>query len=184
MSESRTALLREIFAQGFRTPDRRHKEAPPVVPAEMFFAGNEDNECIAANLEDHPGVDFFQSKLAAIAAKQELAAVLVNIYDLDSVMQRTSTYSRLPLKKWFRSGLRIYVPTGLRRAGHTESPGNTRKRRKANVGGGCPGTSPKSTHPSGCVTARRLTPESGENYAVLLSGALWDRDLVGYRGER
>jgi hypothetical protein len=91
VSDGRAALLREIFAQGFRTPDWRHAEPPPVVPAEMFFADNEDDECIAVNLEDHPGVEFFRSKLAAIAAKPEVAAVLVNIYDLDPVI-----YGRWP----------------------------------------------------------------------------------------
>lgn len=85
-SKRRAALLREIFAQGFRTPDWRHKEPPPVVPAEMFFADNDDNECIAANLDNHPGVGFFRTRLADIAAKPDVAAVLVNIYDMDPVI--------------------------------------------------------------------------------------------------
>lgn len=85
-SKQRAALLREIFAQGFRTPDWRHKEPPPVVPAEMFFADNDDNECIAANLDNHPGVGFFRTRLADIAAKPDVAAVLVNIYDMDPVI--------------------------------------------------------------------------------------------------
>ncbi len=51
-------MLREVFAQGFRTPDWRHKEPPPVVPAELFFADNGDNECIAINLDDHLALAF------------------------------------------------------------------------------------------------------------------------------
>ena len=86
MSKNRAALLTEIFAQGFRTPDWRHKEPPPVVSAELFFDQNDDNDCIAVNLDDHPGVGFFRDKLKEISSNPEVAAVLVNIYDLDPVI--------------------------------------------------------------------------------------------------
>lgn len=93
VSKSRSALLREVFAQRFRTPDWRHKEPPPVVPAELFFADNGDNECIAINLDDHPGIGFFRDKLQEIAAKPEVAAVLVNIYDLDPIIDGAWPYA-------------------------------------------------------------------------------------------
>ena len=86
MSKNRVALLTEIFAQGFRTPDFRHKEPLPVVSAELFFTENGDNESIAVNLDDHPGIEFFRERLEEIAAHPEVAAVLVNIYDLDPVI--------------------------------------------------------------------------------------------------
>jgi len=86
MADNRVALLTEIFAQGFRTPDWRHKEPPPVVAAELFFTDNNDNESIAVNLDDHPGIDFFRDKLKEISSSPDVAAVLVNIYDLDPVI--------------------------------------------------------------------------------------------------
>ena len=84
--EPRTKLLRTIFQQGFRTPDWRHKQPPPVVTVDEFFDGNTDNDSIAVNLTDHPGVSFFHDKLKVIGARPDVKAVLVNIYDLDPVI--------------------------------------------------------------------------------------------------
>ncbi|MCI4569480.1 hypothetical protein [Lysobacter sp. CFH 32150] len=84
--DSRTKLLRAVFHQGFRTPDWRHKQPPPVVTVDEFFAGNDDNESIAVNLSDHPGVGFFHERLKSLQGRPDVKSVLVNIYDLDPII--------------------------------------------------------------------------------------------------
>jgi hypothetical protein len=84
--DNRTKLLRSVFQQGFRTPDWRHNQPPPVVTVDEFFSGNEDNESIAVNLLDHPGVAFFYERLRAIQQRQDVNSVLVNIYDLEPII--------------------------------------------------------------------------------------------------
>lgn len=79
---SRAKLLMKIFDQGFRTPDWRHKQPPPVVTLEDFFEGNTDPESIAVNLPEHPGLLHFYERLKRIRARPDVQAVLVNIYDL------------------------------------------------------------------------------------------------------
>jgi len=83
---TRDQLLRAIFDQGFRTPDWRHHQPPPVVSLELFFDENTDNESIAVNLPDHPGVAFFYERLKRIRARMDVQAVLVNIYDMESTI--------------------------------------------------------------------------------------------------
>jgi hypothetical protein len=83
--DHRAKLLTKIFKQGFRTPDWRHKEPPPVVTLEDFFEGNTDPSSIAVNLSNHPGLAFFYDRLRAIRSRDDVGAVLVNIYDLDTL---------------------------------------------------------------------------------------------------
>lgn len=86
MAGNRTTLLRSIFAQGFRTPDWRHDEPPPVVSVHDFFVNNPDSSSIAVNLTEHPGAQFFYDVLSAIEARADVQAVLINIYDLDPII--------------------------------------------------------------------------------------------------
>ncbi|MFD0320305.1 hypothetical protein [Lysobacter gummosus] len=51
-----------------------------------FFVDNTDNSSIAINLIDHPGIQFFHDAIAAIEARADVQAVLVNIYDLDPII--------------------------------------------------------------------------------------------------
>jgi hypothetical protein len=83
---NRAKLLREVFRQGFRTPDWRHRQPLPVVSLEDFFEGNTDRESIAPNLDNHPGTDFFYSCLKDIRSDPTVEEVLVNIYDLDPII--------------------------------------------------------------------------------------------------
>jgi hypothetical protein len=78
--------LTKIFAQGFRTPDWRHNEPPPVVSLEDFFEGNTDPMSITVNLSDHPGLEYFYDHLRKIRSREDVADVLVNIYDLDNII--------------------------------------------------------------------------------------------------
>lgn len=82
----RARLLTKIFEQGFRTPDWRHKNPPPVVTLEDFFEGNTCAGSIAVNLPEHPGLDFFYEYLKQIRARPDVQAVLVNIYDLSAII--------------------------------------------------------------------------------------------------
>ena len=86
MTDNRPKLLRAIFSQGYRTPDLRHEQPPPVVTIDEFFIGNTDDESIAVNLSDHPGVQFFYERLRAIQARPDVKTVLVNIYDLEPII--------------------------------------------------------------------------------------------------
>jgi hypothetical protein len=84
--DSRARLLKKIFEQGFRTPDWRHNEPPPVVELEEFFEGNTSNGSIAPNLDNHPGVVFFYEKLKSIRGCPDVLKVLINIYDLTDIV--------------------------------------------------------------------------------------------------
>lgn len=83
---SRAKLLTKVFDQGFRTPDMRHDQPPPVVTLEDFFEGNTQADSIAVNLSEHPGLSFFYERLKTIRARADVEAVLVNIYDLSPVI--------------------------------------------------------------------------------------------------
>jgi hypothetical protein len=82
---SRAKLLMKIFDQGFRTPDWRHDQPPPVVSLEDFFDGNSQPQSIAVNLPDHPGLAFFYDRLKDIRARSDVREVLVNIYDMSDI---------------------------------------------------------------------------------------------------
>ncbi|MEJ0040680.1 MAG: hypothetical protein WDO68_32450 [Gammaproteobacteria bacterium] len=84
--DDRAKLLTKIFDQGFRTPDSRHDQPPPVVTLEDFFEGNTQPDSIAVNLAEHPGVEFFYERLKAIRSRPDVQAVLVNIYDLSPII--------------------------------------------------------------------------------------------------
>lgn len=84
--DNRAKLLTKIFEQGFRTPDWRHEQPPPVVTLEEFFEGNPDPYSIAVNLADHPGLLFFYERLKAIRAREDVQDVFVNIYDLSDII--------------------------------------------------------------------------------------------------
>ena len=58
---ARERLLTKIFDQGFRTPDWRHAQPPPVVTLEDFFERNTRPQSIAPNLDGEPGLAFFTS---------------------------------------------------------------------------------------------------------------------------
>src|SRR5688500_1764882 len=91
--KNRTELLRSIFDQGICTPDWLHKQPPPGVSLEELFEENDDTESIAVNLEDHPGIEFFYTKLKAIRDDPAVRQVLVNIYDLDPIIVGGWPYS-------------------------------------------------------------------------------------------
>jgi hypothetical protein len=82
----RAKLLTKIFEQGFRTPDWRHNDPPPVVTLEDFFEGNTRPDSIAVNLSEHPGLGFFYGSLKQIRARPDVQAVLANIYDLSDII--------------------------------------------------------------------------------------------------
>jgi hypothetical protein len=84
--DSRSKLLSEIFTQGFRTPDWRHKVPPPVVSLEDFFEGNSQQNSIAVNLDEHPGLEFFYTRLKEIRSRSDVQDILVNIYDLSDII--------------------------------------------------------------------------------------------------
>ena len=84
--DSRAKLLTRVFEQGFRTPDWRHEQPPPVVTLEEFFEGNPQPQSIAVNLDDHPGLPFFYERLKEIRARDDVQDVLVNIYDLADII--------------------------------------------------------------------------------------------------
>lgn len=84
--DSRARLLKKIFDQGFRTPDWRHNEPPPVVELEEFFEGNCCPSSIAPNLYPHPGLAFFYERLKSIRERPDVKSVLVNIYDLTDII--------------------------------------------------------------------------------------------------
>src|SRR5687768_394930 len=83
MSPHKTVSMAEIRRQGFRQPDWRHKDTLPVVSIEQFFNGNEDTYSIAANLEPHPPLSFFRATLEKIRQREDVADVLVEIYDIE-----------------------------------------------------------------------------------------------------
>ncbi len=82
----RAKLLTKIFEQGFRTPDWRHQQPPPVVSLEEFFNGNTQPASIAPNLEGELGLDFFYERLKVIRSREDVRAVLINIYDLSDIV--------------------------------------------------------------------------------------------------
>jgi hypothetical protein len=84
--DSRARLLQKIFDQGFRTPDWRHEEPPPVVGLEEFFEGNTSYFSIAPNLAPHPGLTFFYHRLKTIRERPDVDDILVNIYDLTDII--------------------------------------------------------------------------------------------------
>ena len=90
---NRTKLLRKIFEQGFRTPDWRHNQPLPVVSLEEFFEGNTDQDSIAPNLENHPGISLFYEQLKTIRSDNSVKEVLVNIYDLDPIIDGDWPYT-------------------------------------------------------------------------------------------
>jgi len=84
--DNRARLLTAIFSQGFRTPDARHEQPPPVVSIEEFFEGNLQPQSIAPNLTNHPGLAFFRERLLAIRSRSDVQTVLVNVYDLTDII--------------------------------------------------------------------------------------------------
>jgi hypothetical protein len=86
-SDRRARILTLIFYQGFRTPDLRHNDPPPIVSLEDFFEGNTVTHSIAPNLdEDHPGLPFMYEKLKQIRERPDVQDVVVNIYDLADII--------------------------------------------------------------------------------------------------
>ena len=85
--DRRARILTLIFYQGFRTPDSRHNDPPPIVGLEDFFEGNNRTQSIAPNLDqDHPGLPFMYEKLKQIRARPDVQDVVVNIYDLSDII--------------------------------------------------------------------------------------------------
>jgi hypothetical protein len=82
----RARLLTKIFEQGFRTPDWRHQQPPPVVTLEEFFEGNTQAQSIAPNLDGEPGLAFFYEHLKGLRSREDVVDVLVNIYDLSDII--------------------------------------------------------------------------------------------------
>src|SRR5262245_56329357 len=86
MNSERVSLITHIVSLGCRTPDWRHNEPPPVDSLEDFFEGNTDPRSLAVNLGDHPGLEYFYDRLRKIRSRDDVADVLVNIYDLDNII--------------------------------------------------------------------------------------------------
>jgi hypothetical protein len=63
----------------------------PVVPLELFFAGNEDPASIAPNLDPHPGVRTFERVLQEIRERPDVADVVLQI---DEVMEGEWPYAQ------------------------------------------------------------------------------------------
>jgi hypothetical protein len=51
----------------------------PVVPLDLFFAGNDDDASFAPNLEPHPGIAQIYAVLRSIKERDEVADVVVQI---------------------------------------------------------------------------------------------------------
>lgn len=58
-------------------------EEPLLVPIDEFFDGNDDLGSIGCNLTDHPGIDAFRKKFAALKARADVEAVYARISELD-----------------------------------------------------------------------------------------------------
>lgn len=84
--DKRDKLLSAILWQGFRTPDWRHNEPPPVVPFELFFEGNEDDGSLAPNLDPHPGISALYARFKELKARDDVRDIWVNIYDMDMLL--------------------------------------------------------------------------------------------------
>jgi hypothetical protein len=69
---SREHLLARISALG-------GENTYPVVPADLFFAGNDDDASFAPNLDPHPGIGTIAAVLRAIEDRPDVSAVLVQI---------------------------------------------------------------------------------------------------------
>jgi hypothetical protein len=73
----RASLLHLIRSQ----PE--HEEGRALVTIEEFFDGNDDLGSIGCNLNDHPGTEHFRKVLGDIAARPDVEAVWMQIYDLE-----------------------------------------------------------------------------------------------------
>ena len=58
------------------------QEAYPVVPLELFFAGNEDAASIGPNLDPHPGVDAFHRVLREIRERDDVSDVVLQVNEV------------------------------------------------------------------------------------------------------
>jgi hypothetical protein len=87
MKPEKQALREEIARQGFRQPDWRHKDPLPLVSIEQFFDGNDDSYSIAVNLEPHPALVEFRRKLIDIRNRDDVCAVLMEIFDIDEARE-------------------------------------------------------------------------------------------------
>lgn len=56
-----------------------------VVTIDEFFTGNVDLGSIGCNLIEHPGLPFFRKRLEEIAARDDVAAVWLQIYEFDEL---------------------------------------------------------------------------------------------------
>lgn len=54
----------------------------PVVPLELFFAGNEDPASIGPNLDPHPGVGTFDQVLQEIRDRPEVSDVVLQVSEV------------------------------------------------------------------------------------------------------
>ena len=71
--------LAELLA---RIDELGGEEAYPVVPLDLFFAGNDDPASIGPNLEPHPGVETFARVLGAVRARDEVADVVLQVSEV------------------------------------------------------------------------------------------------------
>jgi hypothetical protein len=60
------------------------QDAYPVVPLDLFFAGNDDEGSFAPNLTPHPGIDTFYSVLRQVRDRAEVLDVVVQIDEVDT----------------------------------------------------------------------------------------------------
>jgi hypothetical protein len=58
------------------------QDAYPVVPLELFFAGNDDPASIGPNLDPHPGVGTFDQVLREIRDRPEVSDVVLQVSEV------------------------------------------------------------------------------------------------------
>jgi hypothetical protein len=58
------------------------EDAYPVVPLDLFFAGNDDPASFAPNLEPHPGIARIYDVLRSIEQRPDVSAVVVQIAEV------------------------------------------------------------------------------------------------------
>lgn len=72
---------RDLFLKQIKAGGPTSSDGLPLLSLEDFFTGNRDLGSIGCNLGEHPGIEVFFKKLAAIRSRPDVYEVLVGITD-------------------------------------------------------------------------------------------------------
>lgn len=99
MNLSKQRLMIKLQVLGLSKEHMGYSQPLPLVSLEDFFEGNDDPESIAVNLlasdpaqNRHPGLEHIYSTLKDIRSRPDVQDVLVEIFEIETVLQNAAKW--------------------------------------------------------------------------------------------